>query len=51
MSKKKKKIIKELKRHIKRNKDFCEHNNCEPTEYINGVNDLAKIMIKFIKNI
>lgn len=51
MSMKKKKIIKELKRNIERNKDFCDHNNCIPTEYMNGINDLAKSMLKFIKNI
>lgn len=51
MSKKKKKILKELKRNIKRNKDFCDYNNCKPTEYMNGVNDFAKSMIKFIKKL
>lgn len=55
MSKKKdkklKKIIKELEWLIERNVKWCYHNDCKPTDYIEGVNDTSKRMIKFIKKL
>ena len=53
MSKKKKlkKIIKELEWLIDRNVQWCYHNGCKPTDYIEGVNDTSKRMIKFIKKL
>lgn len=55
MSKKKdkklKKITKELEWLLDRNKKWCYHNNCGPSDYIEGVNDTSKRMIKFIKKL
>jgi hypothetical protein len=54
MSKKKKKlkkITKELEWLIERNVQWCNYNSCEPTDYMEGVNDTSKRMIKFIKKI
>jgi hypothetical protein len=49
VSKNNKKIIKELRRMIERNDYWCGYNDCDPTPYIEGVNDTCKSMIKFIK--
>ena len=49
--KKLKKITKELEWLIDRNKKWCYHNGCKPTDYIEGVNDTSKRMIKFIKKL
>jgi hypothetical protein len=49
--KKKKKIIKKLKSIIEKNKNFCVYHDIKPTEYIDGSNDVAKLMIKYIKKI
>jgi hypothetical protein len=54
MSKKKKKlkkITKELEWLIDRNVQWCNYNGCELTEYMEGVNDTSKRMIKFIKKL
>ena len=55
MSKKKKskkrKILEELEWMIDRNKSFCIRNDMEPTPYIEGVNDTAKKMKKFVKKL
>lgn len=49
--KEKRMLIDRLEHSIHRNKVFCSRNACEPTEYMDGVNDMAKIMIKFVKEI
>lgn len=55
MSKKKdkklKKITKELEWLLERNVQWCHHNDCGPTPYMEGVNDTSKRMIKFIKKL
>ena len=48
--KKLKKITKELEWFINRNVRWCYHNGCKP-DYIEGVNDTSKRMIKFIKKL
>lgn len=49
--KKKKKIIKKLKGIIESNDKFLIHHDIKPTEYIEGSNDVAKLMIKYIKKL
>jgi hypothetical protein len=51
MSKKLKKITKELEWLLDRNKKWCYHNGCVPSDYMEGVNDTSKRMIKFIKKL
>jgi hypothetical protein len=50
-NKNKKKVIKKLKKIIKANKEFCERNGFTPSEYILGVNEASKMMIKYIKKL
>ena len=47
-NKKKKKIIKKLKNIIESNRNFCTHHELRPTDYIQGSNDVAKLMIRYI---
>ena len=47
--KEKRKLLDRLEHSIDRNNEFCIRNDMEPTEYIQGVNDMAKVMIKFVK--
>ena len=50
--KKKKKVIKKLKKVLKANKEFCERNGfTTPSEYILGVDEATKMMIKYIKKL
>lgn len=51
MSKKKtkKKILKQIEERLEKNRIFCSYNDCEPSEYMEGVNDFAKSLKKFIK--
>lgn len=49
-NKKKKKIIKKLKGIIESNDKFLIHHDIKPTEYIEGSNDVAKLMIRYLKN-
>lgn len=55
MSKKKdkklKKITKKLEWLLDRNKKWCYHNDCDPSDYMEGVNETSKRMIKFIKKL
>jgi len=49
MSKKlKKKILKKIEERLEKNRYFCVYNNCTPSEYMEGVNDFAKDLKKFI---
>ena len=48
--KKKKKIIKKLKGIIESNDKFLIYHDIKPTEYIEGSNDVAKLMIRYLKN-
>ena len=41
--KEKRKLLDRLEHSIDRNKAFCIRNDMEPTEYIQGVNDMAKV--------
>lgn len=50
-NKKKKKIINRLKEVIESNKNFCIHHDMKPTEYIEGSNDVTKLMIRYIKKL
>lgn len=47
--KEKRKLLDRLEHSIHRNKAFCVRNDIEPTDYIQGVNDMAKLMIRFVK--
>jgi hypothetical protein len=49
--KKKKKIINKLKSIIESNEKFLIHHDMKPTEYIEGSNDVAKLMIRYLKKI
>jgi hypothetical protein len=49
--KKNDKIIEELRRLLERNDYWCNYNDCKPSEYMEGVNDTSKRMIKFIKKL
>ena len=49
--KKKKKIIKKLKSIIDRNQNFLIYHDIKETEYVDGSNDVAKLMIKYIKKL
>jgi hypothetical protein len=47
--KEKRKLLDRLEHSIERNKAFCVRNDTDPTEYMEGVNDMAKLMIRFVK--
>ena len=45
----KKKILKKIEERLKSNRVFCAYNNFSPSEYMEGVNEFAKDLRKFIK--
>ena len=49
--KNKKKIIKKLESIIDRNKKFLIYHDIKETEYVEGSNDVAKLMIRYIKKL
>lgn len=47
--KKHEEILKELKRRIKSKNQFCEMNDCEPTDYMLGATNEIEELIDFIE--
>jgi hypothetical protein len=45
----KREILRKIEERLKSNLTFCSYNDCEPSEYMEGVNDFAKSLKKFIK--
>ena len=45
------KVQEELERIRKANNKYCEQNNCEPSQYMLGQNNLIDEMIKFIEKL
>jgi len=45
------KVIEELRYRIYRNYQWCNYNDCEPTPYMDGVNDVCRTMIKIVKKL
>jgi hypothetical protein len=45
----KKKILRKIEERLERNRYFCVYNGCGPSEYMEGVNEFAKDLRKFIK--
>lgn len=49
MGKTKKKILKKIEQRLESNRRFCAYNGCGPSEYMEGVDEFAKSLRKFIK--
>lgn len=49
--KERKALLREAERILDRNRHFCARNECVPTMYMEGVNDCAKHMKKFVNKI
>jgi hypothetical protein len=45
----KKKILRKIEERLEKNRFFCVYNGCKPSEYMEGVNEFAKDLKKFIK--
>ena len=45
----KKKILRKIEQRLESNRYFCVYNDCVPSEYMEGVNDFAKDLKRFIK--
>lgn len=45
----KRKILRKIEERIESNRTFCTYNDCSPSEYMEGVNEFAKDLRKFIK--
>ena len=45
----KKKILRKIEERLEKNRYFCVYNGCGPSEYMEGVNEFAKDLKKFIK--
>ena len=45
----KKKILSKIEERLKSNRLFCTYNDCGTSEYMDGVNEFAKNLRKFIK--
>lgn len=49
--KEKKALVRELERILDRNRHFCARNECVPTMYMEGVDDCARHLKKFVKKL
>ena len=45
----KRKILSKIEERLKSNRVFCTYNDCGLSEYMEGVNEFAKDLRKFIK--
>ena len=45
----KKKILRKIDKRLEKNRFICDRNDCDPSEYMEGVNEFAKDLRRFIK--
>ena len=45
----KRKILSKIEERLAKNRFCCFYNECDPSEYMEGVNEFAKSLRKFIK--